>query len=90
MTTPDEIIGRASVQRLRLAGFEIRRRQSIVPTRFTCPMCGYSEVGGAKLDAFADWGEVWHRACVNPRQIAPSRRPPNVQPMTTTRELNAA
>ena len=79
---PEAVVGAAAVMRLRAAGFDIipRPQRRWVPTRFTCLMCGYSSLGGPGLDAFADWGFVWHRACVTPYQTAPSKRH-DVKPM---------
>ncbi len=86
MTEPDpaDIVGIYAVKALRLAGFTLTwdpPRPPKTRARFRCQMCGYAEFGGLELDAFADWGLIWHRACVDPDETSPMRRGSN-RPMT--------
>lgn len=85
--TPADVIGKAAVKRLAVAGFDIVARPALkrVRYKYTCPMCGYSEYGGQKLEAFADWGLIWHRGCVSPYEVTPSKRGKN-KPMIRVEE----
>jgi hypothetical protein len=64
---PEDLIGHEAVARLRLGGFEIVPKPPAEPklrARFTCPHCGFSSFGGKHLNAYAEWGQVWHEPCV--------------------------
>jgi hypothetical protein len=82
--TPEQIIGEAALKRLVVAGFDVTRRPPPPATvsRYTCA-CGYSARGGEGVDAHAEWGRWWHRACY-PR--APRAYDTTAHAMVETRE----
>ncbi len=74
------IIGRGAMKALQAAGFEVVRTAVMTHrARYTCPECGVKLLAWHP-DYYADYGEIWHRPCVPPSVVAPSRRG-NLRPM---------
>jgi hypothetical protein len=88
--TPEEMLGRAALIRLKLAGFEVVPVDATPPetvTRYTCPHCGYTAIGGELENVSAEWGKAWHRACV---PVAFSYYDTQWKPMLETQEPRTA
>lgn len=78
---PRFIIGEGAMKALQVAGYEVVPVEQIKERAlYTCPECGVKLLAWHP-DYYADYGQVWHRPCVPPSIVAPSRRG-KLRPMT--------